>query len=91
MLHIEEYVGIILGVPQTRRAKALANPHQPHGALVHELERYIEAHNPDVTDVNVVSATDTGQADKAIRRSGIGTKSPTKREIGPAQRAGGAP
>jgi hypothetical protein len=65
MLHIEEYVGIILGVPQTRRAKALANPHQPHGALVHELERYIEAHNPDVTDVNVVSATDTGQADKS--------------------------
>jgi hypothetical protein len=32
---------------------------------VHELERYIEAHNPDVTDVNVVSATDTGQADKS--------------------------
>jgi hypothetical protein len=28
------------------------------------LERYIEAHNPEVTDVNVVSATDTGQADK---------------------------
>jgi hypothetical protein len=28
------------------------------------LERYIEAHNPDATDVNVLSATDTGQADK---------------------------
>lgn len=65
MLHIEEYVGIILGVPPTHRAKALANPDQPHSALVHELERYIEAHNPGVTDVNVVSATDTGQADKS--------------------------
>jgi hypothetical protein len=32
---------------------------------MHELERYIEAHNPDVTDVNVVSARDTGQADKS--------------------------
>ena len=42
-----------------------ANPAQPHRALLHELERYIEAHNPDVTDVNVVSATDTGQADKS--------------------------
>ena len=31
---------------------------------MHELERYIEAHNPDLTDVDVVSATDTGQADK---------------------------
>ncbi len=50
-------------VPQTHRAKALANPAQPHSALLHELERYIEAHNPDVTDVNVVSATDTGRAD----------------------------
>lgn len=30
---------------------------------MHELERYIEAHHPDVTDVNVLSATDTGQAD----------------------------
>jgi hypothetical protein len=29
------------------------------------LERYIEAHNPDATDVNVVSATDTGQVDKS--------------------------
>jgi hypothetical protein len=29
------------------------------------LERYIEAHNADVTDVNVVSATDTGQVDKS--------------------------
>jgi hypothetical protein len=29
------------------------------------LERYIEAHNPDLTDINVVSATDTGQADKS--------------------------
>jgi hypothetical protein len=65
MLHIEECVGIILGVPQTHRAKALANPDQPHSALVHELERYIEAHNPDVADINVVSATDTGQADKS--------------------------
>ena len=58
-----EGVGIILCVSQTRRAKALANPAQPHSALLHELERYIEAHNPDVTDVNVVNATDTGQAD----------------------------
>jgi hypothetical protein len=65
MLHIEEYVGIILGVPQTHRAKALANPDQPHSALIHELERYIEAHNPGATDINVVSATDTGQADMA--------------------------
>ena len=63
MLRNEEYVGIILYVPQTRRAKALANPAQPHSALLHELERYIEAHNPGVTDVNVVSATDTGHAD----------------------------
>jgi hypothetical protein len=52
-------------VPQTRTAKALANPDQPHKALMHELERYIEAHNPGVTDVNVLSATDTGQSDKA--------------------------
>jgi hypothetical protein len=57
-------VGIIGCVPQPHTAKALANPAQPHRALLHELERYIEAHNPDVTDVNVVSATDTGQADK---------------------------
>lgn len=64
MLHIEEYVGIILGVPQTRRAKALANPDQPHSAVIHELEGYIKAHHPDTTDVNVVNATDTGQADK---------------------------
>ena len=56
-------MGIILCVPQTRRAKALANPAQPHSALLHELERYIEAHNPDVAVVYVVSATDTGQAD----------------------------
>ena len=63
MLHNAKYVGIILYVPQTRRAKALANPAQPHSALLHELERYIEAHNPGVTDVNVVSATDTGHAD----------------------------
>lgn len=62
MLHIEEYVGIILGAPQPHRAKALANPEQPRGALIQELQRYIEAHH-DVTDVNVVSATDTGQAD----------------------------
>jgi hypothetical protein len=52
-------------VAATRRTKALANPAQPHSALLHELERYIEAHNPDVRDVNVVSATDTGQADKS--------------------------
>jgi hypothetical protein len=52
-------------VADTRRTKALTNPSQPHGALLHELERYIEAHNPGVTDVNVVSATDTGQADKS--------------------------
>ena len=57
-------IGIIRDVPQTRRTKALANPAQPHSALIHELERYIEAHNPDVSDVNVVSASDTGQADK---------------------------
>jgi hypothetical protein len=50
-------------VAQTRKAKALANPAQPHSALLHELERYIQAHDPDATDVNVVSATDTGQAD----------------------------
>ena len=50
-------------MPQTYRAKALANPAQPHSALLHELERYIEAHNPDVTDVDVISATDTGHAD----------------------------
>jgi hypothetical protein len=64
MLHNEDYVGIILSVPQTHRAKALANPAQPHSALLRELERYIEAHN-NVTDVNVVSVTDTGQADTA--------------------------
>lgn len=50
-------------VPQLQRTKALANPAQPHSALLHELERYIEAHQPGATDVNVVSATDTGQAD----------------------------
>jgi hypothetical protein len=55
----------MLRVAETRRTKALANPAQPHSALLHELERYIEAHNPGVTDVNVVSATDTGQADKS--------------------------
>jgi hypothetical protein len=55
---------IIRCVTRTRTAKALANPNQPHSALVRELERYIEAHNPDATDVNVLSATDTGQADK---------------------------
>lgn len=58
-------IGIIRDVPQTRRTKALANPAQPHSALIHELERYIEAHNSDVSDVNVVSASDTGQADKS--------------------------
>lgn len=50
---------------RTHTTKALANPAQPHSALVRELERYIEAHNSDVTDVNVISATDTGQADKS--------------------------
>jgi hypothetical protein len=50
-------------VAQRHTTKALANPAQPHRALTHELERYIEAHNPDLTDVDVVSATDTGQAD----------------------------
>jgi hypothetical protein len=50
-------------VPQTHTTKALANPAQPHRALIHELERYIEAHNRDLTDVDVLSATDTGQAD----------------------------
>jgi hypothetical protein len=50
-------------VAQRHTTKALANPAQPHRALMHELERYIEAHNPDLTDVDVVSATDTGQAD----------------------------
>ncbi|WP_255361737.1 hypothetical protein [Mycobacterium sp. 852002-50816_SCH5313054-b] len=34
-------------------------------ARCYELERYIEAHNPGVTDVNVVSGTETGQADPA--------------------------
>jgi hypothetical protein len=57
--------GIIRCVARTHTAKALANPAQPHSALVRELERYIEAHNADVTDVNVLSATDTGQADKS--------------------------
>ena len=65
MLRNGAYRGIILRVAETRRTKALANPAQPHSALLHELERYIEAHNADVTDVNVVSATDTGQADKS--------------------------
>ncbi len=55
---------IIGHVAQTHTAKALANPAQPHKALINELERYIESHNPDRTDVNVLSATDTGQADK---------------------------
>jgi hypothetical protein len=59
------HVGIIGWVPQTHTTKALANPAQPHHALLRELERYIEAHNPDVTDVNVISATDTGRADKS--------------------------
>jgi hypothetical protein len=65
MLDNGAYRGIILRVAETRRTKALANPAQAHSALLHELERYIEAHNADVTDVNVVSATDTGQADKS--------------------------
>jgi hypothetical protein len=50
-------------VAQRHTTKALANPAQPHRALMHELERYVEAHNPELTDVDVVSATDTGQAD----------------------------
>ena len=58
-------LGIIGCVARRYTTKALANPAQPHSALVRELERYIEAHNPDLTDVNVVSATDTGQADKS--------------------------
>ena len=52
-------------MPKTHTTKALANPDQPHRALLHELERYIEAHNPELTDVDVVSATDTGRADKS--------------------------
>jgi hypothetical protein len=63
--HPAAVLGIIPGVTRTRTAKALANPDQPHSALVRELERYIEAHNPDATDVNVLSATDSGQADKS--------------------------
>lgn len=50
MLHINEYVGIILSVPRTYRAKALANPAESHGALLHELERYIAANDPGVTE-----------------------------------------
>lgn len=64
MLHIEEYVGIIVDAPKTRRGRALANPNQAHSAVIEELRRYIEAHHPDATDVHVVSATDTGQADQ---------------------------
>ena len=48
---------------ETPKTKALANPAQAHGALLHELERYVDARNPGVTNVNVVKATDTGQAD----------------------------
>ena len=62
---IECSSNIIGDVPQTHTAKALANPTQPHKALMHELERYLEAHHPDLADVNVLSATDTGQADKS--------------------------
>lgn len=64
MLHSEEYVGIIVSVPRTHKAKALANPAQPHSAVLRELERYIEVNNPGITDVSVVNATDTGQVDK---------------------------
>ncbi|MEB3981471.1 hypothetical protein OQ968_09370 [Mycobacterium sp. 663a-19] len=67
MLHISEYVGIIVSVPRTHRTRALANPAQPRGALLRELERYIEAHNPGVTGVSVVGATDTGQPDRSRR------------------------
>lgn len=63
MLHIEEYVGIIIGARQTRRTRALANPDQPRGTLFHELKRHIEAHDRAVDDVRIVSAIDTGQAD----------------------------
>lgn len=42
--HSECGSNIIGDVPQTHTAKALANPTQPHKALMHELERYIEAH-----------------------------------------------
>jgi len=52
-------------VPQKHTTKALANPDQPHRALMQELERYIEAHNPDLSDVDVISAADTGHADKS--------------------------
>jgi hypothetical protein len=48
-------------VAQTRGTKALANPAQPHCALLHELERYLQADNRGVPDVDVVRATDTGQ------------------------------
>ena len=67
MLHINEYVGIILSVPRKHRTKALANSAQSYGARLHELEHYIEANNPGLTDVRVVSATDTGQVDKSQR------------------------
>jgi hypothetical protein len=52
-------------VRQTRTTNALANPDQPHHAVVRELERYIAAHNPDLPDVNVLSVTDTGRVDKS--------------------------
>ncbi|MGA7055463.1 MAG: hypothetical protein WBZ37_30215 [Mycobacterium sp.] len=52
-------------MPQTHTAKALANPAQPHKALINELERYLQSHYPNLSDVNVLSVTDTGQADKS--------------------------
>jgi hypothetical protein len=85
MLHTEEFVGIILRVPQTHKAKALANPAQPYSALLHELERYIEAHNPELTDINVVSATDTVRPTRAISRCATGITSRTKPETPPAE------
>ncbi|MCV7028333.1 hypothetical protein [Mycobacterium sherrisii] len=65
MLHIEEYVGIIVGARQPHRTQAAANPAQPRGALFHELKRYIEAHEIDVDDVRIVNAIDTGRVDGA--------------------------
>ncbi|OBA60490.1 hypothetical protein A5647_13730 [Mycobacterium sp. 1100029.7] len=68
MLHIEEYVGIILGGSRTRRARALADPDQSHVAFIEELARYIEAHHPEAEDVTVVSVTDTGQIEQSQGR-----------------------
>lgn len=67
MLHIEEYVGIIVGMRPTRRVKAPANADQPRGALFHGLKRYIEAREIDANDVRIVTAIDTGQVDGTAR------------------------